>query len=215
MDWASRVLFAAHLGSPTEKRALASTLTGLTLQTIKEMSRANVGTMPCVYLFSLGTVDVLRENMELDDCYCGTDSVYKWGYTNELARRAGEHDRDYRKLGATNMRLVYHCYVDVKYVAEAEGSIRSFFGELEMGIKYGTSLELVIIPKKKLPFVRDQYLMIGKNYMGRVQELIAEKREMEHLHQLKISEMAHAITQKELENKDLRLQLLQEKYDNK
>ena len=236
MDWAAKTLFSAHMGNETERTKLASNLTGISPEAIKELSRANIGTMPCIYLYSLGKVADLREAMDLDASLSGRDCVYKWGYTNDLARRTREHQSAWREVDGVEIRLIYQCYIDVQFVAEAEACVREFFRTLEYGIEYSTHRELVVIPKRKLDFVREQYLMIGDRYLGRVRELVEEKRNMEQAHLLKIAEMstllaqmstslaqmehssllkqtdlAAALSQKELEIRDLKIQMLEEK----
>lgn len=245
---AIKTLFAGHLGSVESRTQLASEITGLPIVMIKQMTNATAGNLPCVYLYELGSVLQLRESMGIDAKYPDRDRVYKWGYTNNLSRRTGEHIREYAEIDGVVLKLEYQAYVDDQYVAQAEKEVRVMFANLKYKLKYKKYQELVVIPSKNLSKIKEEYGAIGKKYLVRVRDLVQEKSEMasthlqsiedmqrdfdlkiretEARHQLEIVELQHAleckeleaanmITQKELENKDLRLQLLQEKYDNK
>ncbi len=188
ISWATKILFTAQMGTPTQKMELASSLSGLSPQTIKEICSATSGTTPCIYLFSIGTVADLRKKMAIDKRYKSTDMVYKYGRTNDLFRRTKEHENTFNKIKGSDLKLVYHGYIDIQYTVEAEGMVREMMNGLNCAIEYETSKELVIIPKGKVTYVRKQYDMITNRYQGRVKELVDQIKRIEQKNLLEISE---------------------------
>jgi hypothetical protein len=179
ISWATKILFTAQMGTPTQKMELASSLSGLSPQTIKEISSATSGTTPCIYLFSIGTVADLRKKMAIDKRYKSTDMVYKYGRTNDLFRRTKEHENTFNKIKGSDLKLVYHGYIDIQYTVEAEGMVREMMNGLNCAIEFESSKELVIIPKGKVTYVRRQYDMITDRYQGRVKELVDQIKRIE------------------------------------
>jgi len=51
--WATKTLFTAHLGTPESKQLLASSLTGISLDGIKNLCSATSGIIACIYLIRL------------------------------------------------------------------------------------------------------------------------------------------------------------------
>ena len=196
VEWATQTLFTVHFGTNQAKRQLATKITGITSQTLKELGKANVTTMPCVYLFSIGTVADLRVAMSLDAKHADADRVYKLGYTNDLPRRAQEHQAKYGAIPGAVLNLEYHSYIDVKYIAQAESAIKDLFRELNLGIKYKKYQELAVLSSTKLKFVKKNYVMIGKIYMGNVAELISKMHDLTSANTIKIAEMEIAIAHK-------------------
>ena len=185
ISWATETLFAAQMGTAKQKQKLASVLCGLIPEAVKEICSAKSGTTPCIYLYSIGTVADLREVMDIDDDMCDTHLVYKYGSeatcrhsrtskTNDLARRTREHANTYGKLKGAQIKLVYHGYIDLRYMTEAEAMVRSTMQGLDYQLEYDGHKELVIIPPQKMAFVKKQYDMIAREFQGHVTELVAK-----------------------------------------
>ncbi len=194
------------MGTKKKKTKLISKITGITSATLKELAKTNVTTMPCVYLFSIGTVKNLRRAMGLGDEYIDTDYVYKLGYTNDLSRRAGEHEITYGVIEGSEIKLALHSYVDVRYIAEAETDVKDLCAELNVGIKYENYRELVIIPKSRMVYVKKQYMNIGKMYMGNVSQLHSDMEKIKDKQDVKnannetiVAKMENALLLKDFE----------------
>jgi hypothetical protein len=204
--WATNTLFTIQMGTKKKKTKLISKITGITSATLKELAKTNVTTMPCVYLFSIGTVKNLRRVMGLGDEYIDTDYVYKLGYTNDLSRRAGEHEITYGAIEGSEIKLALHSYVDVRYIAEAESDVKDLCAELNVGIKYENYRELVIIPKSRMAYVKKQYVNIGKMYMGSVSQLHSDMEKIKDKQDIKnannetiVAKMENALLLKDFE----------------
>jgi hypothetical protein len=202
VEWACETLFAVQMGDIKQKRLLAEKITGITPATLKELGKTNVTTMPCVYLFSIGTVKNLRKSMGLGKEYKDQDSVYKLGYTNNLPRRADDHDKNYGQIEGAAIKLVYHSYIDVRYIAEAEAVIKKIFTELGLRIKYEKYTELAVIPADRMSRVKEHYVTIGTMYMGCVKELTAKMVEMDHINKNAILEKNIEISKMETKLSD-------------
>jgi hypothetical protein len=195
--WVTETLFTVQFGNVDDKNKLAEKISGITAETLKELGKTNVTTMPCVYLFSIGEVKNLRDSMGLADKYKDTDKVYKLGYTNDLPRRAKEHDKDYGKIKGAQLKLEYHAYIDVRYVAEVEAIIKEMFKDLGLGIEYEKYSELSIVPIKQMKSVKKQYNMMGSLYMGNVKELLAKMEDMKNKNITQLLEKDIIIAQKD------------------
>lgn len=178
LSWASKILFAAKMGTPEQKQRLGAKLTGLKYEMIKNVCKATSGDTPCIYLFTLGTVKQLRKSMSLGPEYKDADYVYKYGRTNKLDVRAGQHEATFKKVKGSDLKLVYYAYIDVRYCSDAEGMIRDMMTDMDAHIEYGSAKELVIIPKKKVKRVLKEYDAASMMYRGCLSDVIAENQSL-------------------------------------
>jgi hypothetical protein len=116
-----------------------------------------------VYLFSLGYVKDLKNSMELKDM-SDNDIVCKYGRTNDLSRRAGEHILNYNKINGVTLKLMLYSFIDDEYGVEAESSIKSFFSFAGSKFQYEKEDELVIIQSNKMKEVKIRYEALENEY---------------------------------------------------
>ncbi len=92
--------------------------------------------------------------------------------------------------------------------------MKHMFVETGMKIKHDKFTELVVIPKKKMPFVKNQYGMISRAYMGHVAELINQLKEKDH--KIENNNLRHKLELMEItiENNRLKHELEIEKLKN-
>ena len=170
-DWATEKLFTLQMGEQEDKDKLAAECLGVNVKTVIDVFRTCATTIPCVYLFSLGTVKQLRKTFNLshenDD-----DIVYKFGMTNDLSRRTIEHSKSLGKLENVNLELKTFVYIDVIHKSEAETDIKNFFQISNMIIKHDHYNEIVVINNSNFSFVKKQYDNISRSYGGRNKELL-------------------------------------------
>ena len=67
---------------------------GASIHAIKEAFKTSSGKTPCVYLFIIGHANELLNT----DKYSKDTLLYKFGTTDDLPRRSGEHERDFKKM---------------------------------------------------------------------------------------------------------------------
>ena len=111
--WIIETIFTAHLGTKEDKIKLASDIIGASPLAIKEVFNTFANSLPCVYLFQIGTVKSLRKTMEIEEKHNDTDIVVKWGFTTDLARRTQEHNgkKSYGGIKGSNISLLTHILI--------------------------------------------------------------------------------------------------------
>ena len=178
--WATKTLFTAQMGTITQKNKLVGNLLGVSSKAVKEVFNKTARSIPCVYLFSIGSVKDLRKSLNLDDKYQNEDYVYKWGMSDDLERRTKQHEKTYGKFKGSNIELVLFGMIDQQYISKAETRVKHLFEGLEMVVNHETFVELAIIPKKKMKLIREQYDLISSKYMGHITELVNQIKEKDN-----------------------------------
>lgn len=125
-----------------------------------------VSRVPSVYLFRLGTVGALRNQLMIPKQHRDEHIVLKYGRTVDLRRRTGEHARSFRqRLSKSELDLVYHSLVHPSMLVEAERKIELWFKETELYLQNETYTELAIAPRKVLRAdVRKEYERLSYMY---------------------------------------------------
>jgi hypothetical protein len=192
-DWAFEKLFTLQHGTQDAKEELVADVLGVTPKALKAVLNTNVTCMPAIYLFHLGSVEALRTTLAISDKYDDNATVYKFGRSDNLHRRTGEHEANYGKLPNVDLRLKHHVYIDPMYTTEAEADIKRYFTDVDWVLDHEQYQELAIVPTKLECMVREKFVMIGKTYGGKLEELQGqlanERRMVEELKQhMKVQE---------------------------
>ena len=174
--WASRMIYAAHLGTTDERVDVAADIVGINAQMVKDVLTTCITSMPCVYLFNVGKITDLRKHYnELKPYRKGF--LFKWGRTNDLKRRTGEHIKNYGNLLSSTLQLKYFSPVDNVYEADAESEIRQYFQD--NAIKFRNHKELVILDKTQIAGARRFYEDVYKRFSSEVDRLLGRTSELE------------------------------------
>jgi len=174
INWASKILFTAQMGTSDQRNELVGNLLGVSAQSVKEVFSKTTNTIPSIYLFSLGSVKDLRKSFKIDTKYKDTDYVYKWGMTDSLARRTNQHKKTFSKISKIRLELIVFGLIDPQYISEAEVRIKHLFFGMDLTLKHDTFTELAIIPEKKMKVIKEHYDTISKAYMGHIKELVEQ-----------------------------------------
>ena len=236
-DWAEEKLFAIQLGTRDDKLKVGTELLGVTVQDFKAVFDTHASKFPAIYLISLGKVAALRETFGISPDVDDECTVYKYGFTDNLERRIGEHQSKYGKLANVSIKLSIFHIVDVKYTSAAESEVRDFFRIFDRHLCVEKYNELVAFPSRQHKQIVRQFKFIGDSYIGNsasfqseIQSLKQKIAEMEHANEIKdlvhrnekrelqhaneLMEQARDMAEKELGliklNFELRLQLLQQ-----
>ena len=216
-QWANKILFTHQFGSTEEKQNLSSKLLGVHANTIREVFNTSTKAVPCVYLFTLGTVKVLRKSMNLSKTYTDDMIICKYGRTDSLERRAYEHNRTFSKIKNVNLCLKYYAYIDPQFASNAETDIADYFQDINANITYENLKELVILsPKQFEKSIKQQYTNLSTMYAGHISDLLKKITELENQLLLKDAELKNQLLLKdvELKNKDNDIMLQKEQYKN-
>lgn len=171
-QWAINVLFKAQLGTADQKQELAADVLGLTPSAIKAFLDTSVTAMPAIYLFTLGKVKDLRHTLNIPSHYNDTDTVVKYGLTNDLRRRTSEQEKSLGKLENVELALTYHVYIDPLHLNAAETEIKHYFKDTDWHMKHPKHTELACVPTKMMTTVlHNEFKRLGNAYAGKLQDL--------------------------------------------
>lgn len=204
LNWATKTLFTAHLGTQDQKNELSSKLMGISANIVKEVFSTTSSTLPTIYLFSIGRVKDLRATLKIDKKYHDDDIVCKGGETIDLTRRINEHNTTYGKLPGANLCLKWHNYIDPQYTSKAETELFMLLDKLGHKMDHSKYNELIIFPRDKKAgnFIIDQFKNVSNKYLGHVKVLVDRIKELEN----EISELKYKNEINELKYKNIILE---------
>jgi len=213
--WATNKLFTIQMGSKEEKIKLGTDVLNISVKTYKAVFETYASKFPCIYLLSLGRVKELRETFGINASVLDDSIVYKFGFTDDLERRLGEHQIKYGKLNNVNINLACFHIVDVKYTSEAESKIREISKAYNSLLNVDGYNELVALSTLQFEIIKELYETTGKQYIGNTAGLQKEiedlNKKIESLHnEIRNLKTQHIIEMKnkdfELKDKDLIIQ---------
>lgn len=166
-DWAVEILFTVQLGTDESKYELVKSIFGgASVHAVKEAFKTSSGKTPCVYLFVIGNANTLLKT----DKYSSDTLLYKFGQTDDLPRRAGEHERMFKKLfKIDHIELMVFSVIDPKYIVDAENSLKDFF-KLNQ-VDFENTRELLALTKIDYDKATKHYKLIKNTYIGCYMEM--------------------------------------------
>ena len=188
--WATNKLFTIQMGSKEEKIKLGTDILNISTKTYKAVFDSYADKFPCIYLISLGKVGLLRETFGIDSSINDDYTVYKYGFSDDLSRRLGEHDAKYGKLKNVTVKLSTFHVIDVKYTSEAEADIRDLCKVFEKNLAVEGYNELIVLNDKEFVKIKKYYTHIGKEYAGATLELTNQNTELKN----RIKDLENEIT---------------------
>ena len=196
--WAINKLFTIQMGTKEAKEVLGTDILNIKIENYRAVFGKYAQGFPCIYLLSLGKVGALRETFGISTEINSDLTVYKYGFTCDIKRRLGEHNKDYGKMANVNVELELFNYSDLKYTAEAEADIRDIFEAYDNVLDVSGRNELVALNTKQFDRIKKEYVRTGREFAGATKELqeeIARLKteiiEMRLKHQLEVQEYKH------------------------
>ena len=194
-DWAEEKLFTIQMGTKEAKEVLGTDILNIKIENYRAVFSKYAQGFPCIYLLSLGKVGALRETFGISAEINSDLTVYKYGFTCDIKRRLGEHNKDYGKMANVNVELELFNYIDLKYTAEAEADIRDIFEAHDNVLDVSGRNELVALNTKQFDRIKKEYVRTGREFAGATKELQDEVArlkteiiEMKLKHQLEVQE---------------------------
>jgi hypothetical protein len=211
--WANNILFKHSFGSEDDKQELASELIGTHPKSIKQLFSKNTSKTPCVYLYCIGSARDL-----IGDEYHNGDMLYKYGCTDDLPRRAQEHNKTYHEEFGVDISLSLFSIVDPKYIFDAESDIRAY--TKPYSVEYKNMEELVVLDKTTMKTMKKLYMTIQNSYIGCYQEMENKmkslEKEKDNLNQLINQEKNNVLLRdKDVELKDKEIELKDKEIESK
>nr|QOI90592.1 hypothetical protein HWQ62_00461 [Pyramimonas orientalis virus] len=208
-EWASNILFSMQMGSQDDKVAIASEALNVDKSTITQLFKKSCKEIPCVYLFEVGTVGNMRQHFNLDKFTNDNDKVYKYGMSNNMARRSAEHQKTFGKLTDNSFQLTVFSYIDTLFTSKAETKLKHAFDCMKIHLEDERYNELVVIEKNQIQSITELYRDIHTCYAGMNSDIIHQMQEMQVNHQIELNkkETINMLLQKDilLHKKDIDL----------
>jgi hypothetical protein len=201
--WATNKLFTIQMGTRDQKVKLGAEVLNTSPRTLKAIFDKHATTFPCIYLMSLGKVRDLRETFGIPSDKSDDSTVYKFGFSEDLARRVSEVQSEYSKFPGVTVHPAIFQFIDTKYTSEAENEVRETCSVDEVRVKKTTQgkNELIVLDDKQFANMKKMYGRIGLEFAGATLGL-----------QKQIAELKDRI--KDYENELMRLKLEIEYKDN-
>ena len=207
--WATTKLFTIQMGTRDQKVKLGAEILNTSPRTLKAIFDKHAANFPSIYLMSLGKVRELRETFGICENIPNDSIVYKFGFTDDLARRVIELESEYSKLPGVTMTMGTFQIIDTKYTSEAESEVRETCSAFEVRVKkteHGYN-ELVALDEKQFANIKKLYRRIGDEFAGAtrgLQNQIIELKDRIKEHENEIARLKMTIQHKDelLKHKD-------------
>ena len=180
IKWATETLFIHQFGTHEQKQELSRALLGISANVIKEVFNKEANVLPCIYFVTLNTVKMLREEMKIDEKHKDNDMVCKFGCAENFGRRIGELQTKFKDMKNCDLKCKTYSYIDPMHKFDAENDIRNLMNMMKTRIEYKTENELVIVSNIEFEFIKSNFEMVGKKYMGKISELIKTINDLKH-----------------------------------
>lgn len=206
--WATTKLFTIQMGTREQKVKLGAEILNTSPRTLKAIFDKYAANFPSIYLMSLGKVRELRETFGICENIPDDSIVYKFGFTDDLARRVIELESEYSKLPGVTMTIGTFQIIDTKYTSEAESEVRETFTAWDARMKAPQGYnELVALDDKQFANIKKLYRRIGDEFAGATRGLqneIIELKERMKEYENEIARLKMTIQHKDelLKHKD-------------
>lgn len=177
--WLRDVFFTIQMGDRNEREILATKIAGADIDQVTTVLNINSSSISCVYLFYIGKAADMRDSLNLSSNINDEDHIYKFGYTNNLTRRATEHMDEYGKLAGATIRLILFKTIDPTLISKAEAELHNYFKKSQCAVKHNKYKELVFLSKKRpnkqkksqYDLTTDFYDQLEELYIGKLSNL--------------------------------------------
>ena len=222
-DWATETLFTVQMGTEDSKYELVKSMFGgASIHAIKEAFKTSSGKTPCVYLFILGNANELLKTKS----YSKDTLLYKFGTTDDLPRRSGEHERDFKRMfKLDHIELMLFSVIDPKYIFDAETSLKDYFKLNKAEFK--NTNELIVLNKMEYEKATKHYKLIKNSYIGcymemqdKIDKLERRLKDIQNEYDLTKEKLTNANTlqiekhKNTIQEKENEIAMLTEKYNN-
>jgi prophage antirepressor-like protein len=191
VQWATKTLFTAHLGTSEQKSKLTAKLMGVSLEAVKEVFNKTSSGLPVIYLITMGKVKDLRVALKIGKEYDDEDMVCDGGQTTNLAQRMEQHEATLGKMPGVKLYLKWYNYIDPQYLYKGETELFQTMDKMGFKFVHPKYKEILIFSKKDIKVVLDQYANISNKYIGHVKEISEKLKDMEY--QIRDMESQHKL----------------------
>jgi len=170
--------------SPVEKEESSS------LKSSKKIFNAYASKFSCIYLFSFGKVEIIREILKIPTNINDDSIVYKYGATDDILQKMKEYEKLFEeKNEKVEISLAIFNYIDCKHINQANCELQD---EMKMFQKFCSSKEkklIILDGEKEIERMKKRFQKMGKEFTNELLYL---------QHKLKISEMEKKIMEEKI-----------------
>ena len=173
-EWATKILFTIQIGTQKQKIKLSKKIAGINAIDIKNYFKLSKQLINCVYLYSLNTVKELRTPMNISNIYPDDYLICKFGRSEDLQRRNGEHIITYNNIENVELNLLYYTFIEERFNVDAESNLKKYFETINCKFEFETYNELIIINPKNINNIKEQYDLIANMYNKNIKMMTDE-----------------------------------------
>jgi prophage antirepressor-like protein len=204
-DWINNIIYIHKFGTKEEKQKLFDKVLGNDIESSRNAIKCNTNKISSIYLLTLGYVKDLRKEMNISDNFSDEDIVCKYGFTDNLDRRLMEHKNNFSKIENVDLKLKYYTFIDTNELSKAENNMKNIFNFNNSIIQYQDYKELVVLSKKNLEYIKEEYEKCRRLFNGNQED------NLKHIDFLK-NQIDKLTLQLIIKDKDI--ENLQEKLNN-
>lgn len=184
--------------SPLEKEESSS------FKSSKKVFDAHASKFSCIYLFSFGKVEIIREIFKIPANIHDESIVCKYGATDDILQKMKEYEKFFEeKNEKVEISLAIFNYIDCKHINQANCELQD---EMKMFQKFCSSKEkklIILDGEKEIERMKKRFQKLGKEFTNELLDL---------QHKLKISEMEKKIMEEKIALKEENFKLKEENY---
>lgn len=211
IKWATETLFTVQMGTTEQKDKLVANIKGVSYDCVQQFFSASATTFPCIYLVSFNSVKHLRKAMKIPKEYTDDSMVFKLGLTKDFETRKNGHKQEYKELADyTDLKLVKFSYIDPRWLFEAETTLKETCADYTFKWKSKCGKihdEIIIVPKKEMKWLFNQYNKIGEEFSGQTQQINEKMKETQN--EMRVMEKEIERLEAVISGKDTKIELLE------
>jgi hypothetical protein len=186
-NWLSNIIFTLQMGKREDKVKVITKSMCLNHDEARRFFLISSTPISCLYLFVLSSIS---ENEK-------TKFICKFGYTNNLNKRMGEHQKTYGDKFNETIHLQHFVNINSMYLQEAERKLYEFFKDDKYILD--NEKELILIDKTKYKACKKLYKKIGEDYDVKETRLVHEMELMKKDNENEILKKDNEILKKDNE----------------
>ena len=164
LRWATEKLFTLQIGTDIQKEQLIKEIKFADSRTVQTVLDTNCKSVSCIYFFTLGTINDLREAMKIPDNYKDNDVIGIYGYTKDLSQRTNQHAREFNKIKNCSLVLKLYFNVDQQYLSQAESDVRKCMNFLNVHFNYENNKEMVVLSEDNQKYIEKEFKNLSIKY---------------------------------------------------
>ena len=162
--WAADILQIHHLGTKEQKQELAANLLEMKVEHLITALKKAGTKVAAIYILNLGRFGDIRKKLSLIGDYDDNLIIRKYGMTDDISRRLGEHKRDFKKIYDIDISVEIYYIIDVKYISSAETDVNHYLIRKRYMVEHKKHTEFFAFEKDFKEDVLSMFELISSRY---------------------------------------------------